>query len=195
MLGAVVPVVVGLVIDAVPGPLGLAGIVLGLVAIGFVALAPADASAHEPRKAVGYGLLAGVALGVMIVLLGITDEQAGLWPLVPARVTSALTLIPIARYQRVGLHASHGAWRLLPFVGLLSATGMSLFVLAAQRNLVVAGLLVNMAYAVTAVLAIVIFHERSTHLQRLRCNSNRAVASSPTTVIVVSFGAWCWFKL
>lgn len=166
VVGAVVPVAVGLVIEEVPGPLGLTGIAVGLVAIGFIALAPADAAAIEPRRAVGYGLLAGLLLGIMVALLGITDEDAGLWPLIPARVLSAVTLVPIAALQGVGLKATGGAWRLLPFVGLLSAAGMALFVLAAQRNLIVAGLLLHMAYAVTAVLAIVIFGERSTHLQR-----------------------------
>lgn len=166
VLGAVVPVSVGLAIDAVPGPLGLFGIAVGLAAIGLIAFAPADSTAIEPRRAVAYGLVAGLALGIMVTLLGITDSDAGLWPLIPARVLSAATLLPIAAFRGLGLKATGGAWRLLPFVGILSAGGMALFVLAAQRNLIVAGLLLNMAYAVTAVLAIIFFGERSTYLQR-----------------------------
>lgn len=182
VLGAVVPVVVGLVIDAVPSPLGIAGILLGLIAIGLVAIAPADSGATAPQSAVVYGLLAGFALGIMVTLLGITDSDAGLWPLVPARATSALTLIPIAAVGGHGLFARHGAWRLLPFVALLSAIGMSLFVLGAQENLIVAGLLLNMAYAVTAMLAILLFGERSTHLQRY----GFALAAASITLLAIS---------
>ena len=166
VLGAVVPVTVGLAIDVVPGAVGVAGIAVGLIAIALIAVAPTDAAAREPRRAVGFGLLAGFALGIMVTLLGITDSDAGLWPLVPARATSALTLLPIAAYRQTHLMAGGGAWRLLPFVGVLSAGGMALFVLAAQQNLVVAGVLLNMAYAVTAILAIIFFGERSTYLQR-----------------------------
>ncbi len=166
VLGAVVPVSVGLIVEAVPGPLGLGGIALGVAAIGLLAVAPTHETAIEPTRAVMYGVVAGLALGVMVTLLGLTRSEAGLWPLIPARVSSAVILIPIARFRGVGLHATGGAWRLLPFVGILSAGGMALFVLAAQENLIVAGLLLNMAYAVTAVLAILLFKERSTLLQR-----------------------------
>lgn len=165
VLGAALPVAVGLSRD-VPGALAITGIVIGLVAIGVISMSP-DTQGGSTMPAVGYGLGAGFAFGVMAIVIGFTDPDAGIWPTLPMRIVSALTLFLLATALRRPRLPERASWKFIPAAAACSAIGIGLFALAAQRDLTVAGLLLQMGYAVTAVLAIAFLGERSTPLQRL----------------------------
>jgi len=168
VLSAVLPVAVGTLTNRPSGRI-IAGVLVGLVAIGLIGIArPTEAeTGSSARRAALYGLGAGIVFGVMATIIGATDANAGMWPIVPMRVASALTLAAIAAVTRQPLLPDRASWRLIPAAGTLSAIGVGLFAMAAQRNLTVAGLLLQMAYGVTAVLAILFLGESATRTQKL----------------------------
>lgn len=102
--------------------------------------------------------------------------------MIPTRILSALALVAIAGAARLPLMPVRPSWKFIPGATICSAGGIAMFVLAAQRNLTIAGLLLQMAYAVSALLAILIFHERPTRWQRI------GFAASITALILIGVG-------
>jgi len=91
-----IPVVVAMLLGERPGPLAAGGILLGIVSIVLVsqqsqtASAPA-AGASRPLglpPGVAIALLSGVAIGFFFLSLARTAPQAGMWPILAARLTS-----------------------------------------------------------------------------------------------------------
>jgi drug/metabolite transporter (DMT)-like permease len=166
VLGAALPVTVGMVKDR-PGAAAVLGIVIGLASIALIGLSPSiDEGDAHPRAAIGFGIAAGVAFGFMATIIGFTDTGAGMWPIVPMRAASAATLVVLAMAGHRPLLPVRESWRYIPAAAALSAVGIGLFAMAAQRDLIVGGLLLQMAYGITAVLAIMFLGERSTRTQQ-----------------------------
>jgi len=168
VIGAVLPVIVGSVADRPSGTV-IAGILVGLAAIALIGIdrsgeADGDSSA---RLAALYGFGAGMIFGVMATVIGATDAAAGMWPIVPMRITSVLSLAIIGVITRQPLVPDRASWRYIPAAAALSAVGIGLFAMAAQRDLIIGGLLLQMAYGVTAVLAILFLGERATATQKM----------------------------
>ncbi len=168
VIGAVLPVVVGTLTNRPSGTV-IAGILVGLVAIGLIGI---DRSTEleggsSARLAALYGFGAGMVFGIMATVIGATDSSAGMWPIVPMRITSVLILAIIGVITRQPLLPERASWRYIPAAAALSAIGIGLFAMSAQRNLTIGGLLLQMAYGVTAVLAILFLGERATGLQKL----------------------------
>jgi EamA domain-containing membrane protein RarD len=63
-----------------------------------------------------------------------------------------------------------------------SVGGILMFTLAAQQNLTISGLLLQMAYGVSALLAILFLGERSTTTQRF------GFVAAATAIVLVSVG-------
>ena len=166
--GVVLPVAVGIAIgDKVVGAAVL-GIGMGILAVVLIGWKPETGGRHTASTAVLYGLGAGAGFGIMATMLGLTPEGAGLLPVIPTRVVNALLLVVIAMSRKafrhaqaeiLGNHSSSGEWfgRRCPFVHDCCA----------QQNLTISGLLLQMAYEVSTLLAIVFLGERSSITQRL----------------------------
>lgn len=167
VVSVVLPVSVGVAIGDEVGSLAVLGIVIGVVAVALVGWKPDTGGRHAASTAVMYGIGAGIGFGVMATMLGITSESAGLLPTIPTRVVSALLLVAIAAARKLPMSPIRDAWRHIPIAAVCAASGILLFTLAAQKNLTISGLLLQMAYAVSALLAIVFLHERSTVTQRV----------------------------
>ena len=129
-----------------------------------------------------YGFGAGMVFGIMATVIGATDSSAGMWPIVPMRITSAVALASIGVITRQPLLPERASWRYIPAAAALSAIGIGLFAMSAQRNLTIGGLLLQMAYGVTAVLAILFLGERATGLQKL------GFAGAVISLILVALG-------
>lgn len=167
VLGAALPVAVGMV-EQRPGVGAIIGIVIGLASIALIGLSPRiDGGASSGRTAAGFGIGAGVAFGFMATIVGLTDTAAGMWPIIPMRLASAATMVALAALGRRSLVPVRESWRFIPGAAVLSAIGIGLFALAAQRDLIIGGLLLQMAYGVTAVLAIVFLGERASRTQQV----------------------------
>ncbi|MDK3258040.1 EamA family transporter [Blastococcus capsensis] len=160
---AAVPVLVGLLGGDEIGPWATAGIVLALVAVVLVS-ADGGLSALRGVRPAGLvpALLAGIAFGFFFVLLDQTSADAGLTPLVAARVASVLLVVSVALGRRESLGASRAALPLVVVSGLGDMTANALFLLATQEGgrLAITGVLASLYPVSTVVLAQLVLRER-----------------------------------
>jgi drug/metabolite transporter (DMT)-like permease len=184
IVGAIVPVAVGLALDGAPSLVVVLGMLLGLAAVGLIGWSPIrpDLDTTARRLGVAFGAAAGMCFGIMALGLGLLTEDAGMWPAVVTRISSSMTVLVIATILHRPLTPERGTLPNIAIAGAAAAFGIMFFVLAAQRDLAVAGLLIQMGYAVSVISAIVLFGERSLPTQRL------GFVVAATSVALIAFG-------
>jgi uncharacterized membrane protein len=165
---AAVPVLAGLLGGNRIGPVAGAGILLALIAVVLVSAEGGLGQLRAARPAnLGAPLIAGTAFGCFFVLLDRTSADAGLTPLVAARIASFLLVIVVALVGRRSLRVGRGA---LPFVlasGVGDMTANALFLLATQQEgqLAITGVLASLYPVSTVVLAQSLLRERLVRAQ------------------------------
>lgn len=168
---AVVPLVIGLVIQKPPGPLALTGAVCAIVAIALVSMAPSDGATKVDSRLIGLALAAGAGFGLFFVFLNqagaAAGGKAGLWPILAAH-SAALTLGGVLWLRnRKAMVLPHGvtlAW--IVSAGVLDMTANVLYLLAAQGGLLSVVAPIASLYPVTTVLlAMLVDHERMRPVQ------------------------------
>jgi drug/metabolite transporter (DMT)-like permease len=150
--GAIVPVAWGsLVLGDELSALQLGGVLLALISVFVVAWVPGTAvGAAEPR-AILTGLGSGVLFGAFFVALDATPADSGMWPLVGARVASALGILLLLRIVSRPAHPG-------PALGLIALSSLSdmsanvLFLLATRGGLLSVSALLSSLYPVVALL-------------------------------------------
>jgi drug/metabolite transporter (DMT)-like permease len=160
---AAVPVLAGLLDGNRIGPVAGTGILLALVAVVLVSAEGGLGQLRTARPAsLGAPLAAGMAFGCFFVLLDRTSADAGLTPLVAARIASFVLVVVVALVGRRSLRVGRSA---LPFVlasGVGDMTANALFLLATQQGaeLAIVGVLASLYPVSTVVLAQVVLRER-----------------------------------
>jgi drug/metabolite transporter (DMT)-like permease len=167
---AVVPLGVGLATGERPAVLALVGAVVALAAVALVASggAPGGTGPVEGdgrRAGAGSPLLlavgAGVAFGLVFVLLGATDDEAGFWPLLGARTLSVSLLAAWLVRTRVPFLPRPGTRLVVVGAGLLDVTANALYLLAVREGLLSLVAVLSSLYPVaTVVLARFVLGER-----------------------------------
>lgn len=178
VVGAAVPVVVGLGLGERPGPFALSGIALALVAVALVAREEAPPGAPRPTRRPprgarrpGSGLLlalgAGAGFGAFFVLLDRVPPDSGLWPLVGAR-SGSLALVGLALLVRGrALVPPRAVGGQILAAGIGDSLANVLYLLAAQRGLLsLVAVLTSLYPASTVLLARVVLGERLGPVQR-----------------------------
>lgn len=178
VLAALVPFAWGLATGDRPGALAIAGVVVALVAVGFISGAPEHAdSLREPGEAplrsdrgvVAVACGAGLGFGVVYVLLGSTTDDAGLWPLLVARplavvlAAAALAVAATSRRRSVAaaLTTPPGARHLVAAAGVLDVGANTIYLAATRQGLLsIVAVLSSLYPAATVVLARVFLGER-----------------------------------
>jgi uncharacterized membrane protein len=165
---AAVPVLAGLLGGNRIGPVAGAGILLALVAVVLVSAEGGLGQLRAARPAnLGAPLIAGTAFGCFFVLLDRTSADAGLTPLVAARIASFVLVVVVALIGRRSLRVGRAA---LPFVlasGVGDMTANALFLLATQQEgqLAITGVLASLYPVSTVVLAQSLLRERLVRAQ------------------------------
>ena len=160
---AAVPVLVGLASGDSVTAWAAVGIALALVA---VVLVSADGGLSALRTARPASLLpalvAGAAFGVFFVLLDRISADAGLTPLVAARVVSAAFVAGLALVGRRSLRVPRPALPLVAASGVGDMSANALFLLATQQGgaLAITGVLASLYPVSTVVLAQLVLRER-----------------------------------
>ncbi len=160
-LGAVVPVVAGLLAGEALTALRLLGMALILVGIVVFSVAPS----HGGRGGLPLAVTAGLGFGLFFVLLSHASVGAVFWPLAVARLASSLVAVPLAARQG-GLRPQR-PWLIL---GSLpgDVLGNLFFTLAARSGpLAIAGLLTNLYPVFTALMAALVLRVRLRRYQWL----------------------------
>ncbi len=161
LVGAALPIVAGLALGERPTTSTLAGIAVAIPAIWLVS----GGERGEGRAGVGLAIAAGVGFGAFFIFLGQTPEEVGLWPLVPARVTSVATMAVVTLATRVGFRLERELYGGILVAGAGDMTANMLFLVAAQTGLLsVVSVLASLYPAVTVILAR-LFGERVTRGQ------------------------------
>jgi drug/metabolite transporter (DMT)-like permease len=122
---------------------------------------PAALRAARPAAVVP-ALTAGSLFGLFFVLLDRTSADAGLTPLVAARVASVTLVVAIAMTGRQSLRVGGAALPLVALSGVGDMTANALFLLATQADgqLAITGVLASLYPVSTVVLAQSVLRER-----------------------------------
>jgi drug/metabolite transporter (DMT)-like permease len=160
---AAVPVLVGLLSGETIGTAAAVGIALALLAVVLVSAESGLSALRAARPAaLAPALLAGSMFGLFFVLLDRTSSEAGLTPLVTARLASVGLVVAIALAGRRSLRVTRAALPLVAVSGVGDMTANALFLLATQADgqLAITGVLASLYPVSTVVLAQVVLRER-----------------------------------
>jgi drug/metabolite transporter (DMT)-like permease len=163
LTAAAVPVLVGLAGGDRIDSWATAGIVLALAAVVLVSAEGGLSALTAARPAsVAPALLAGSMFGLFFVLLDRTSDDAGLTPLVTARLASVALVVVLALAGRRPLRVPRAALPLVLASGIGDMTANALFLLATQQpgQLAITGVLASLYPVSTVVLAQVVLRER-----------------------------------
>jgi drug/metabolite transporter (DMT)-like permease len=188
--GAALPVLVGFALGERPSWLAVLGIGLALPAVWLIAR-PADTVPGSTPAGAGDGLLAGGGFALFFVALNRAGDQSGMWPVAVGQVVSLLVVVAFVlgrrsdpgrtRWQIPRRTRAAAAPALL--VGGLAAAATVLYFLATSAGLLsVVAVLTSLYPAVTVVLAAVVLHERTSHVQRV----GLLIAAAAATMIAVT---------
>lgn len=137
-----------------------AGIVLGLAAIGMVSVQRAAGTGSVARS-LAYGLGGAAGLGFLLVCLGQTSDDGGVWTVAPTRAVGFVLMIGVVAATRTPLRLPRVTVPHVVGIGVLGTSANALFVGAAKIGPVsTAAVLVAMFPAVTVLWARGVFHER-----------------------------------
>jgi len=160
---AAVPVLVGLAGGDRIGAWAGVGITLALVAVVLVSAESGLSALRAARPAaLAPALLAGSMFGLFFVLLDRTSADAGLTPLVTARIASVTLVVLIALAGQQSLRVTRSALPLVAVSGMGDMAANALFLLATQADgqLAITGVLASLYPVSTVVLAQVVLRER-----------------------------------
>ncbi len=152
-----------------PGAIAGVGVVLALAAVVLVSREATDEDVTPHRfttKVAWLTVGSGVAFGLNFVLIAQAPADAGLWPLVFARLAASVLVLVIAAVSG-NLRAPTGtALRLALLAAVLDVGANVAMLLALQASLLsLAGVLMSLYPAATVLLAIVVLRERVTRAQ------------------------------
>jgi drug/metabolite transporter (DMT)-like permease len=165
---ALVPLLVGLVLEKWPRPLALIGVCCAVVAIGFVSLAPNGERSVVTPRLLASAIAAGVAFGVFFIALDRAGSDAGMWPLVAARLTSVTVGLAIAATLRVSVRPPRLAVRWIVAAGVLDVLANVFYLLAAQQgSLAIVAPIASLYPVSTVLLALAVDRERLRPVQLL----------------------------
>jgi drug/metabolite transporter (DMT)-like permease len=160
---AVWPVLWQIVGGDVPGPVVMAGLLLGLVAIWTISSGGPVDGAEDVKVGVTFGFLAGLGFGGMMVFLSLGSDTSGIWTLLPARIAGSIALLLLIVARKESLLPERES--LVPGIGagVLVTLGNGFFVVATTLgSLAVVSVLAAMFPATTVILAWLVLGERLT---------------------------------
>lgn len=165
VVGAALPIIIGIFMEGLPSGVQLVGLLLGVCAIWY--LAGGGSAASVQQREVGLPILAGAGFGLFFICIDRVSETAIFWPLATARVVSITMILSVIIVRRQGIGIAGG--RHLPVIvlaGLFDVAGNILFALASGLGrLDIATTLTSLYPAGTALLAWLILRERLTPRQ------------------------------
>ena len=169
LLAAAVPVVAGVASGERPGLGATVGMGMALVAIVLVSAEGGGSLRPADRRGINYAMGSGLGFGLFFVALSYTGDDAGVWPLVAARLASVSVMVALALAGRVDATIAAGPGRpLTAAAGALDVLANVLYLLAVHRGLLSVVSVLSSLYPVsTIILARVVLGERFIAIQRV----------------------------
>jgi len=169
VLAATIPVLVGAIMEGLPGPLTILGLILALLAIWLISRGDGSQEKRPfQREEIRLPFIAGIVFGLFFVLLHQASQEAVLWPIIATRLSSVVFLASFAAVTHQPWRAKRTYWPLIALSGLLDTGGNGLYVLAGQLGrLDVTAVLSSLYPAATVALAWIILKERVSRAQMI----------------------------
>jgi len=167
LLAAVLPVIIGSILEHPPGLLIIIGFIFALAAVWLISQSQdgiKDLLAHLTE--IRLPLLAGVGFGLYFVLMHSATRQDTFWPMVASRTGGILILILYMTLSRQQWVPHKSAYTMIVVNGLLDIGGNLFFVLAGQAGrLDIAAVLSSLYPGSTVLLAWIFLRERLSRTQ------------------------------
>jgi drug/metabolite transporter (DMT)-like permease len=161
VVGAGLPVAVGLALGERPRPIAYVGIVLAICCVALVSGAIGEHDRPTPRRIVAYAVAAGTGFGLLFVGLDRTDPDSGLWPLVAARASSVPFLIVLVLVAGARIGDRRPMLWIAVVAGVLDMSANVLYLFAVRHGLLSVVAVVSSLYpASTVMLAFAVDRER-----------------------------------
>jgi len=165
VVGAIIPVLLGVFLGDRPSTAALAGSALCLPAV-LLLTREASGGEHEGRSvrtALVYGALAGLGFGVFFAAISRASPGAGLWPLVAARVGSITASVIALAVARQPLRTEREDLAPTLVAGAADMGANILFLLASQAGMLsLVVIIVSLSPAPTVILARLFLGQRIT---------------------------------
>lgn len=160
VLAAIIPVIAGFLIEGIPQPLVLLGIVVAVVA---VVLVSRVADETGGRAGLTEALIGGVAIGLFGVAIAFLSEGDLFADLAVIRFVQGVLVVMVVLVTRSAWRPGTSLVPALIAIGVLDTSGNALYLAAVQTGeLAIASVLSAMYPVATVILAAVILRERVT---------------------------------
>lgn len=144
-----------------------AGIAVALVAVVLISLSSENGRFEFSTAGVREAIASGIALGGFYVFLALAGSRTGMYPLLFARLASALFLLLLAALLRKRIVPARQTVGLIAIAGALDMTANCLYVLAVYAGyLSIAAVLTSLYPASTVFLARIVLKERLSAIQK-----------------------------
>jgi drug/metabolite transporter (DMT)-like permease len=162
VVGAVIPVVLGLTAGERPAVIAWVGIALAVPSIVLLTAGPrAAGSAGKVRRAALLGAAAGLGFGLFFYAVSRTSSSAGLWPLVAARIATISIATLFSLVTRRPLTPTRAALPVVALSGALDMGANIAFLLASRAGMLsIAAVVTSLYPGPTVLLAVLVFRER-----------------------------------
>jgi drug/metabolite transporter (DMT)-like permease len=180
VLGALVPVGVGFVLEGLPPAIVWAGIALAILAVVLVTRA---AQAEGGRSGLEFGLIAGAGIGLMGVFLGLQPAGAVFWPLVAMKLAAGVLLTAVIVIGRQAWAVPRAVLPVVLGVAFFDMAGNALYLLAAQvGDIAIASILSSLYPVATVVLAATLLREQITRSHIV------GIAAAAAAIVLIGLG-------
>ncbi|MDP2291907.1 MAG: DMT family transporter [Actinomycetota bacterium] len=168
VVGAVVPVAVGLGLGERPSALALLGIAIAVTAVALVSGAVGTHQHNTPLRIVVLAVAVGACFGLLFVALDRTDPDSGMWPLVIARLASVPMLLVVGALAGVRAAPHRPSLKIAVVAGVFDMGANVLYLLAVRGGmLAIVSVVASLYPATTVAMAFGLDKERVTRWQSI----------------------------
>lgn len=168
LLAAVLPVIVGAVMEGLPAPTKFAGFACGLAGIWLVAQDTGEKTQWMRLADLRLPLFAGLCFGTYFILMHQASNETMIWPMIASRSGGTLALLVFVLARRESWRVISSAWPLIALNAVLDVGGNVFYILAGQiGRMDVAAVLGSLYPGATVILAWLILKEKINALQKV----------------------------
>ncbi len=166
VVGAVVPVIAGLIIGERPGALAVVGIVTAVLAVALVSGVIGTRAHGTPPRIVALAAAVGACFGLLFVALERADSESGLWPLMIARFASVPLLVTVAVVAGARVLRRPESLQIAVVAGVFDMGANVLYLFAVRGGMLsIVSVVASLYPASTVALAFLVDKERLTRWQ------------------------------
>jgi drug/metabolite transporter (DMT)-like permease len=168
LLAAVIPVLVGMFLEGLPGPTKILGFLLALAAIWFVAQETGEKTQLRRLADLRLPLFSGLCFGLYFIIMHQVSHDALIWPMIASRTGGALVLLFFMLARRESWHLPVSIWPLIVLNTVLDIGGNAFYILGGQSGRMdVAAVLGSLYPGATVILAWLVLKEKINPLQKV----------------------------